>query len=165
MLKKASLSSKGQITIPVEIRKMLGIKEGDIVNFSIDGLDNKVLMFKDQANKSKLESYVKIISGLLKCRKKFLIVGQVGIGKTTLMELIKTTLGKDTKNVYFVDPDDNYYDKNEYQEFLNTTTGAIATAINVKEFLEINKLDSDSFEKNVEYLIEFGEERGNFEII
>jgi AbrB family looped-hinge helix DNA binding protein len=37
------VSSKGQVTIPIEFRKMLGIKEGDKVIFVENG--NNVLLF------------------------------------------------------------------------------------------------------------------------
>lgn len=39
----AKITSKGQITIPIEIRKLLGLKEGDKVLFVQDG-DHKVTM-------------------------------------------------------------------------------------------------------------------------
>jgi AbrB family looped-hinge helix DNA binding protein len=36
-MKSSSLSSKGQVTIPLEIRKRLGVKEGDRIEFVIEG--------------------------------------------------------------------------------------------------------------------------------
>ncbi len=38
----AKITSKGQITIPIEIRKQLGVKDGDKVMFVSEG--NKVVM-------------------------------------------------------------------------------------------------------------------------
>lgn len=36
MVKKAKLSSKGQITIPIEVRKALNLQEGDDVSFELE---------------------------------------------------------------------------------------------------------------------------------
>jgi AbrB family looped-hinge helix DNA binding protein len=36
MEKRATITSKGQVTIPVAIRKALGLKEGDNVVFEVD---------------------------------------------------------------------------------------------------------------------------------
>jgi antitoxin PrlF len=33
----STISSKGQVTVPVEVRKQLGIKQGDKVSFVIEG--------------------------------------------------------------------------------------------------------------------------------
>lgn len=41
-MKLAKITSKGQITIPIEIRKKLGLKDGDKVLFLEEG--NKVVM-------------------------------------------------------------------------------------------------------------------------
>ena len=41
-MKLAKITSKGQITIPIEIRKKLGLKDGDKVLFLEEG--NKVIM-------------------------------------------------------------------------------------------------------------------------
>lgn len=35
--KRATVTSKGQVTIPVEIRKALGLKDGDPVTFTYEG--------------------------------------------------------------------------------------------------------------------------------
>jgi len=37
MLKQARITSKGQITVPIEIRQMLGVKPGDRLVFESDG--------------------------------------------------------------------------------------------------------------------------------
>ena len=36
-MNSSSISSKGQVTIPIEIRKRLGVKEGDRVEFVVEG--------------------------------------------------------------------------------------------------------------------------------
>ena len=42
----SKITSKGQTTIPAEVRKVLGIGPGDLVSFEID--DGKVIMVKKQ---------------------------------------------------------------------------------------------------------------------
>ena len=44
----AKITSKGQITIPVAIRRMLGVKDGDKVLFVQEG--NKVVMLNASVN-------------------------------------------------------------------------------------------------------------------
>ncbi|MCD7804067.1 MAG: AbrB/MazE/SpoVT family DNA-binding domain-containing protein [Oscillospiraceae bacterium] len=44
----AKITSKGQITIPIEIRRFLGVKDGDKVMFVQDG--NKVVMMNASLN-------------------------------------------------------------------------------------------------------------------
>lgn len=35
-LKNAKVSKKGQVTIPVEIRKLLGVQSGDFITFGVN---------------------------------------------------------------------------------------------------------------------------------
>ncbi len=44
----AKITSKGQITIPIEIRRFLGVKDGDKVMFVQDG--NKIVMMNASLN-------------------------------------------------------------------------------------------------------------------
>jgi antitoxin PrlF len=37
MARYSTISSKGQITVPIEIRRRLGLKEGDRVEFVVEG--------------------------------------------------------------------------------------------------------------------------------
>jgi len=37
MQKQAKITSKGQITVPIEVRRMLGVKAGDRLLFESDG--------------------------------------------------------------------------------------------------------------------------------
>ena len=37
MQKQAKITSKGQITVPIEVRRLLGVREGDRVLFESDG--------------------------------------------------------------------------------------------------------------------------------
>lgn len=37
MASSSTISSKGQVTVPLEIRKRLGLKEGDRVEFVVEG--------------------------------------------------------------------------------------------------------------------------------
>lgn len=39
VIKQAKVTSKGQVTIPAEIRDALGLREGDTVSFEVDGQD------------------------------------------------------------------------------------------------------------------------------
>ncbi|CAN5879081.1 hypothetical protein BH24DEI2_BH24DEI2_02270 [soil metagenome] len=47
---KATLSSKGQITLPLEIRKRLGLKKGDMVEFVNDGERTLVMPSRTEEN-------------------------------------------------------------------------------------------------------------------
>ena len=37
MLQRSRLSSKGQVTIPVEVRERLGLQPGDVVVYEVEG--------------------------------------------------------------------------------------------------------------------------------
>lgn len=43
-LAKSKISSKGQITLPIEIRELLGVKEGDSVKFVADKYGRTVVL-------------------------------------------------------------------------------------------------------------------------
>ena len=43
VIKQAKLTSKGQITIPAEVRDALGLREGDTVSFEVDSQDQAKL--------------------------------------------------------------------------------------------------------------------------
>ena len=45
MARTSTISSKGQITIPLEIRERLGVKPGDKVRFDVD-VDNGVTILR-----------------------------------------------------------------------------------------------------------------------
>ena len=38
-IKQAKITSKGQVTIPAEVRDALGLREGDTVSFEVDNQD------------------------------------------------------------------------------------------------------------------------------
>jgi antitoxin PrlF len=40
---KSTLTSKGQVTIPKEIRQLLGVREGDLLEFRLDARGNVVV--------------------------------------------------------------------------------------------------------------------------
>ena len=39
VIKQAKITSKGQVTIPAEVRDALGLREGDTVSFEVDNQD------------------------------------------------------------------------------------------------------------------------------
>ena len=43
VIKQAKVTSKGQVTIPTEVRDALGLREGDTVSFEVDGQDQAKL--------------------------------------------------------------------------------------------------------------------------
>jgi antitoxin PrlF len=55
----SSLSSKGQVTIPQEIRSRLGLAAGDRVEFVIDG--DRTVIRPDRGNPDPFEKYVGIL--------------------------------------------------------------------------------------------------------
>ena len=48
--KSSTISSKGQITVPQEIRKRLGVEPGDRVEFVIEGDQTVIRPFRSEAN-------------------------------------------------------------------------------------------------------------------
>jgi antitoxin PrlF len=56
MSKSSTVSSKGQITLPLEIRRRLGVKEGDRVEFVVD--DKRTILRPARAPENPFEKYV-----------------------------------------------------------------------------------------------------------
>ena len=56
MLKSSTISSKGQVTVPLEIRKRLGLKEGDRVEFVVH--DKRTILRPARAPENPFEKYV-----------------------------------------------------------------------------------------------------------
>lgn len=54
MRKEAKITSKGQITVPREVRRLLGVRPGDRVLFESDGNDVRV---RPVRNKSAFSKY------------------------------------------------------------------------------------------------------------
>ena len=55
----SSVSSKGQVTIPLEIRNRLGIKEGDRLEFVIEG--EKTVLRPARGNPNPFTKYVGVL--------------------------------------------------------------------------------------------------------
>jgi AbrB family looped-hinge helix DNA binding protein len=55
----STISSKGQITVPIEIRRRLGLKEGDRVEFVVEG--EKTIMRPAQPAKNPFEKYAGVL--------------------------------------------------------------------------------------------------------
>jgi antitoxin PrlF len=53
MQKKATITSKGQITIPLEVRRILGVRTGDKLIFESDEAGIRVLPMRSQSAFSK----------------------------------------------------------------------------------------------------------------
>jgi AbrB family looped-hinge helix DNA binding protein len=53
MQKQATITSKGQITVPVEVRKMLGVRAGDKLMFENDETGIRVRPVRSQSTFSK----------------------------------------------------------------------------------------------------------------
>jgi antitoxin PrlF len=51
----STISSKGQITVPLEIRRRLGLKEGDRVEFVVE--DDRTIMRPAQSPENPFEKY------------------------------------------------------------------------------------------------------------
>lgn len=81
----AKITSKGQITIPVEIRKKLGVKEGDkvlfleeagriyILNSSMEALRKAQKAFGGEAERAGLESEEDVVQMMKEFRRERLV--------------------------------------------------------------------------------------------
>lgn len=56
MSKSSTISSKGQITVPLEIRKRLGLKTGDRVEFVVD--EKRTILRPARSLENPFEKYV-----------------------------------------------------------------------------------------------------------
>ena len=46
----ATVTSKGQVTIPQEIRRRLGLRQGDLVTFEVEGGRTVLKPYREEAN-------------------------------------------------------------------------------------------------------------------
>ncbi|MBV9624204.1 MAG: AbrB/MazE/SpoVT family DNA-binding domain-containing protein [Acidobacteria bacterium] len=53
MQKRATITSKGQITLPREVRRMLGVRSGDKLLFECDGTGVRVRPIRNRSTFSK----------------------------------------------------------------------------------------------------------------
>ena len=56
MQPSSTISSKGQVTIPIEVRHRLGLKEGDKVEFVVE--DGRTVLRPAQPERNPFEAYV-----------------------------------------------------------------------------------------------------------
>ncbi len=59
MTASSTLSSKGQITVPLEIRRRLGLKEGDRVEFVVEG--ERTIIRPAQPPQNPFEKYAGVL--------------------------------------------------------------------------------------------------------
>jgi antitoxin PrlF len=59
MQPSSTVSSKGQVTIPVEIRQRLGLKEGDKVEFVFE--EGRTFLRPAQSERNPFEAYVGVL--------------------------------------------------------------------------------------------------------
>jgi antitoxin PrlF len=64
MAASSTVSSKGQITIPAEIRHRLGVKEGDRVEFVVD--NGRTILQPATLEKNPFEKYIGVLPGFSK---------------------------------------------------------------------------------------------------
>jgi antitoxin PrlF len=55
----STISSKGQITVPLEIRRRLGLKKGDRVEFVVEG--DRTIMRPAQSRENPFEKYAGVL--------------------------------------------------------------------------------------------------------
>jgi antitoxin PrlF len=59
MAPSSMISSKGQITVPIEIRRRLGLKEGDLVEFVVEG--ERTIIRPAQAAENPFQKYAGVL--------------------------------------------------------------------------------------------------------
>jgi antitoxin PrlF len=59
MAPSSTISSKGQVTVPLEIRQRLGLKEGDRVEFVVEG--ERTILRPAQAPENPFEKYFGVL--------------------------------------------------------------------------------------------------------
>ena len=62
MSQSSTISSKGQITVPLEIRLRLGLREGDRVEFVVE--NDQTVMRPAQTARNPFESYIGVLPAL-----------------------------------------------------------------------------------------------------
>jgi AbrB family looped-hinge helix DNA binding protein len=63
---KSKITSKGQITLPIAIRRQLGLSEGDHVVFDVD--ETGVVKLRPERGENRFEKYRGVGAGYLKTR-------------------------------------------------------------------------------------------------
>ena len=59
MTPSSTISSKGQITVPIEIRRRLGVKPGDKLDFALE--DGRTVLRPARKEKNPFEAYLGIL--------------------------------------------------------------------------------------------------------
>lgn len=68
MKRFSTISSRGRITLPVEIRKQLGLKTGDRVEFVVD--DERTSIRRAQAPENPFVKYIGALPVFLQCPRE-----------------------------------------------------------------------------------------------
>lgn len=66
MQEKSTITSKGQITLPIAIRRRLGLKQGDLVVFDMD--DSGVVQLRPEKEVGRFAKYRGVGAGDLKTK-------------------------------------------------------------------------------------------------
>ena len=91
--KLARVQEKGQVTLPVEVRRKLGIKRGDVVGFSVTE-DGSVLLIPQEA------------IAVRDVNEADRLLREQGLSLDEIIESGRTIRGRLIKEVYGIDTDE-----------------------------------------------------------
>lgn len=145
----ATITSKGQITLPKTIRDVMGLNVKDTVNFYIQSSGDVIMKKKDE----KIESIDNLLELFFRIKNVITISGRNGSGKTTLVTKVF--------NKYFKDLDLMVFDSENEHSSLKFDDAANVT------ILAYSELDIDSILKAAPDVVIFEEANNlkNFKII
>lgn len=102
----ATLSTKGQITLPKTIRDILNVDTGDQLTFTVQ--PNNQIVIQKSVNSIKFKTKLNLISFLLQNNFPILIKGEISSGKTYFTQKLIKSMFKD-KKVAIIQPSVDEY--------------------------------------------------------